>query len=182
MLCLPKDEVNKLYERLSELYNISHSHKITEGADAKWDPKNSVSVIFRSNADFSEFIKVLIDGNELDTKYYKASSGSTVIELYSDYLRTLSVGEHSISIVSLNGHADTVFTVLSGNTVNNESGKDNTQNNTGKDNDGKKENNSEQTVSPKTGDVQKVELFDVLTVVSLSALAILARKRQKKNG
>lgn len=176
------DEVNKLYERVSELYNISHSPKITEGADAKWDPKNSVSVIFRSNADFSEFIKVLIDGNELDTKYYKASSGSTVIELYSDYLRTLSVGEHSISIVSLNGHADTVFTVLSGNTVNNESGKDNTQNNTGKDNDGKKENNSEQTVSPKTGDVQKVELFAVLTVVSLSALAILARKRQKKNG
>lgn len=151
------DEVNKLYERVMELYNISHNPKITEGANAKWDPKNLVSVIFRSNADFSEFIKVLIDGNELDTKYYKASLGSTVIELYPDYLKTLSAGEHSISIVSLNGHADTVFTVLSGNI-------------------------SEQTGSPKTGDIQKVGLFAVLTVVSLSVLVILARKRQKKNG
>lgn len=69
------------------------------------------SIKFRSNADFAEFVKVTVDGKDLDLKHYTANSGSTVIELNTEYLKTLSVGEHKISIVSTNGHADTIFTI-----------------------------------------------------------------------
>ena len=162
------DKVNELYKKVTELYDISHNPKITEGANAKWDVKTSKSVVFRSNADFSEFVKVLIDGKELDSKYYKATSGSTVIEIYSDYLKTLPAGEHSISIVSTNGHADTAFTVL-GDNVTSDNG---TGNNSGQ------ANTQKQGESVQTGDIQDVGLFVLLLITSLSLLIILTKKRQ----
>lgn len=164
------DKINQLYKKTAELYNISHNPKIIEGAGAKWNIKNSESLKFRSNAEFEEFLRVLIDGNELDKKYYKAYSGSTVIEISSDYLKTLSVGEHKLSIVSQNGSADTVFTVVG----NNGSEGSPTQN-------GSAENNESDELSPRTGETQAIRIFTVLALASFSLLLILAKKKQKSN-
>lgn len=121
------------------------------------------SIKFRSNADFAEFVKVTVDGKDLDLKHYTANSGSTVIELNTEYLKTLSVGEHKISIVSTNGHADTIFTIkdsVDGNTNNaNDSGeRENFDNNLN--------NGQDNSSSPKTGDMQNVVLWLALFIVS----------------
>ena len=52
-----------------------------------------------------------IDGEILDAKNYTATEGSTIITLKADYVATLSVGEHTIGIVSESGTAETTFTV-----------------------------------------------------------------------
>lgn len=66
---------------------------------------------FTSNASYSDFKEVKIDGATLDNKNYSVKSGSTIVTLFANYVSTLSVGEHEISIVSTNGTATTKFTV-----------------------------------------------------------------------
>ena len=68
-------------------------------------------VSFTSNAAFSDFLRVELDGKTLDEKYYTVKEGSTIVTLKADYVATLSVGEHTIGIVSTNGTATTTFTV-----------------------------------------------------------------------
>ena len=66
---------------------------------------------FRSSAAFSDFIRVELDGKTLDEKNYTVSEGSTVVSLNADFVSTLSVGEHTLAIVSTSGTAVTTFTV-----------------------------------------------------------------------
>ena len=66
---------------------------------------------FKSNAAFSDFIGVEVDGRPLDEKNYTATEGSTVVTFKEEYAAALPAGEHTIGIVSVNGTASTVFTV-----------------------------------------------------------------------
>ena len=66
---------------------------------------------FKSNAAFSDFIGVEVDGRPLDEKNYTATEGSTVVALKEEYAAALPAGEHTIGIVSANGTASTAFTV-----------------------------------------------------------------------
>ena len=52
-----------------------------------------------------------IDGKTLDTKNYTVIEGSTIVTLNGDYVSTLSVGTHTIGVVSKNGTATATFTV-----------------------------------------------------------------------
>ena len=85
------------------------NYKVIEGANSVWVISAGESPVFRSNADFSKFSHVLLDGKELAKKYYKAESGSTIVTLKPEYAATLSVGKHTIEIVSTDGSASTVF-------------------------------------------------------------------------
>lgn len=66
---------------------------------------------FTSNAAFSDFIRFELDDKTIDEKNYTVKEGSTVVTLKADYVATLSVGEHTIGIVSTSGTATTTFTV-----------------------------------------------------------------------
>ena len=85
------------------------NYKVIEGANSVWTVSAGESPTFRSNADFSKFSHVLLDGKELAKKYYKAESGSTIITLTPEFTATLAVGKHTIEIVSTDGSASTVF-------------------------------------------------------------------------
>ncbi|MEG1027752.1 MAG: hypothetical protein RSE07_03600, partial [Oscillospiraceae bacterium] len=64
---------------------------------------------FKSNADLKDFKKVLVDGKEVSSDNYTLKEGSTIVTLKSDYIKTLSVGKHTINIVFTTGSADTEF-------------------------------------------------------------------------
>lgn len=66
---------------------------------------------FRSNAAYSDFICVKVDGKKVDEKNYSVKEGSTIVILNADYVATLSVGEHTLGIVSEGGTATTTFTI-----------------------------------------------------------------------
>ena len=105
---------------------------------------------FKSNATFSDFIRVELDGKTLDEKYYTVKEGSTVVTLKADYVATLSVGEHTIGIVSASGTATTTFTV-----------------------NAKPENNNN---SPQTGDNSHRALWFALVFVSGGLLTVTVIK------
>lgn len=114
---------------------------------------------FTSNAVFSDFIRVELDGKNLDEKYYTVKEGSTVVTLKADYVATLSAGEHTIGIVSTNGTATTTFTVNAKALVDND------------------------TKSPQTGDNSHMALWIALlaaSVFGLAATTVYSKRKRAK--
>lgn len=97
---------------------------------------------FTSNAAFSDFIRVELDGKPLDEKNYIVKEGSTVVTLKADYVATLSAGKHAIGIVSESGTATTTFIVNAKAVVDND------------------------TKSPQTGDNSHMALWIALLFMS----------------
>ena len=66
---------------------------------------------FTSNAAYSDFIRVEIEGAGLDSSLYTVREGSTIVTLSADFVAGLSAGEYTIGIVSDGGTAKTTFAV-----------------------------------------------------------------------
>ena len=86
--------------------------EIIAGANGTWQKGTQDGLSFTSNAAFDDFIKVQVDGKDLDASNYTIKEGSTIVTLKASYLETLSVGKHSLAIVSDTGIAETEFTIL----------------------------------------------------------------------
>lgn len=87
------------------------NYKIVEGANGTWTQNSDGTLTFRANGDFSKFTGVKVDGTLIDAKNYTAVSGSTVITLKADYLKTLSVGTHKLTVVYTDGECSANFEV-----------------------------------------------------------------------
>lgn len=85
--------------------------KIIKGENNTWQKGTKDSLSFTSNAAYDDFLKVQIDGKDLDASNYTVKEGSTIVTLKSSYLETLSAGKHDLAIVSETGTATTEFTV-----------------------------------------------------------------------
>ena len=90
---------------------VSNSYKIIDGANGKHTIGKDGTLTFRSNAPFSEFVAVLVDGVKVDSSNYDVSEGSTIVRLKQSFLNTLSKGSHTIAIQSTGGTATANFTV-----------------------------------------------------------------------
>ena len=95
-------------------------YQIIDGANGKHTIGKDGTLTFRSNAPFSEFKAVLVDGVIVDPSNYDVSKGSTIVRLKQSFLDTLSKGSHTIAIQSIGGTATANFSVTassnSGNT------------------------------------------------------------------
>lgn len=152
---------------------------IIAGANGEWQKGTKDGLSFTSNAAFADFLKVQIDGKDLDASNYDVEEGSTIVTLKASYLETLSVGKHTLAIVSETGTAATEFTVKAA------SASDDTQPpQTGDDQTGDSDNSGTSTgdtVSPQTGDSSNVVLWVSLLFASgvgLFGAAVYSRKRK----
>ena len=84
---------------------------ITDGRNAKWGKGDENGLTFKSDAAFSDFVEVLVDGKTITAENYEKREGSIIIELKASYLETLAEGEHTLTIRSASGDATTKFTV-----------------------------------------------------------------------
>ena len=143
---------------------------IIAGANGSWQKSGTDGLSFTSNAAFADFTKVQVDGKDLDASNYTVKEGSTIVTLNAAYLNTLSVGKHTLSIVSANGTATTEFTITAaqtGGTTPQEPGK----------NGGDKTN-------PQTGDSSNAVLWIALLFASgvgLMGAAVYSRKKDTAN-
>ena len=87
------------------------SLSIIEGINGSWTKNSDKTLIFRANGDFSKFTGVKVNGTLIDAKNYTAVSDSTMITLKADYLNTLSVGNHTLTVVYNDGECSTNFEV-----------------------------------------------------------------------
>ena len=84
---------------------------ITDGSNAKWSKGDENGLTFKSDAAFSDFVEVLVDGKTVAAENYEKREGSIVIQLKASYLATLAAGEHTLTIRSASGDATTKFTI-----------------------------------------------------------------------
>ena len=135
------------------------NYRIVEGANGTWTQNSDGTLVFRANGDFNKFTGVKVDGTLIDAKNYTAVSGSTVITLKADYLKTLSVGTHKIAVVYTDGECSANFEVkkaASEQTKPTEGDKTDTTTPTG----------GKDTTSPQTGDNSNLLLWVALLFVS----------------
>ncbi len=133
--------------------------EIIEGKGQSITAGEKKTLTFTSNAAFSDFIRVELDGKTLDEKNYTVKEGSTVVTLKADYVATLSVGEHTIGIVSESGTATTTFTVNAKAVVDND------------------------TNSPQTGDNSHMAFWIALLFVSgagVIGITVYGKKKRAK--
>ena len=84
---------------------------IIDGRNAKWNKGGESNLTFKSDAAFSDFVEVLVDGKTITAENYEKREGSIIIVLKASYLETLAEGEHTLTIRSASGDATTKFTV-----------------------------------------------------------------------
>ena len=131
-------------------------YEIIEGANSSYDVTDSNGITIKANGKFDKFKGIEIDGKEVDKSNYIAKAGSTIVTLKTDYLNTLSIGEHKIKILYDDGEVETTFKVIK------KVGTD---------------NNEEEPTSPKTDDLSNITLWKVgLTVSGILFVIILGCK------
>ena len=130
--------------------------EIIEGNNATVNNGEKKSLTFRSNAAFADFIRVELDGKTLDEKDYTKAEGSIIVTLNNNFVSTLSVGEHTLGIVSESGTATAKFTVKASEIPNE---------------------------SPKTGDDNMVAVWSFAAVLLLAVLGfttVVSKKKRAK--
>lgn len=91
-------------------------YKILEGAEQTVNVSNKKELSFRANIEYAKFKesgKVYIDGKLVDSSNYIVKEGSTIITFNNDYVKELSVGEHTLKVAVADGEASTTFTIVS---------------------------------------------------------------------
>ena len=149
-------------------------YKMIEGANGTWTQNSNGTLVFRANGDFSKFTGVKVDGTLIDAKNYTAVSGSTVITLKADYLKTLSAGTHKITVVYTDGECSANFEVK-------KAASEQTKPTEGDKTDTTKPAGGKDTTSPQTGDNSNLALwFAVLFVSGAGALGTAVYSKRKK--
>lgn len=149
---------------------------IIAGANGSWQKSGTDGLSFTSDAEYADFLKVMVDGKELKTTDYTVKEGSTIVTLNAAYLETLSVGKHTLEIESKNGIAKTEFTITAV-----QGGDDSQTGGTTPQEPGKNEG---AVTSPQTGDSSNAVLWIALLFASgvgLMGAAVYSRKKDTAN-
>ena len=97
--------------------NNAIDYYFESGANAVWnDPKKDLLLVVKAKANddktFDNFTGVEVDGKKIDSSNYEAVRGSVRINIRSSYLRSLSNGNHSVTVSFNNGSASTSINIV----------------------------------------------------------------------
>lgn len=135
---------------------------IVSGAGATYTKGDSSGLTFTTDDAKGNLLRVLVDGKVVSPENYTVSGDSLAITLHPDFLDTLSAGEHTIEIVTVNGTARANFTI---HKETQHESQDHSEDHT----------QERSMTSPATGDNSHTVLWIILMMGSLVVLSILFR-------
>ena len=185
-------------------------YKVTKGEGGSWKKgsKEGFSVTVElegdNDATFAHFTGIKMDGQEVRPVHYKAEKGSVKITLKPEYLSSLSVGQHKITVLFDDGSVDSVINVLAADEE--EKTEDPTEETTEKPTEATTEKPTESTVQPttqpttdkqggqqgnasknnknegsvKTGDAAPIAVIIAIMLIALSMIVVIYRKKSNK--
>jgi uncharacterized repeat protein (TIGR02543 family) len=124
-------------------------YAMIRGANATWSGASS-GLTVSCSGEYAKFIDLWIDGAAIAHTDYTGRTGSTIITLNANYLKTLADGQHTVRFIFSDGYAQTTFTVCSA------------------------------TASPKTGDASQVMLWELLLAMSLCGMGMFGFAAYRK--
>lgn len=130
---------------------------------------------------FQDGGSVEVDGKEVDSKYYKAGSGSTIITLNGEFTKNLSEGEHVLAVkFGDNTEANTTFNIVK-ETPGGDSGSDSGAATSPTNTDNSTTNDSSSYVPkgnvPKTNDALPIGAI-VLMIIGVGAIGVAFKGRR----
>ena len=126
--------------------------KFLDGENQELNIGKDSTITFRINVKYDVFSnggQVYVDDKLVDSKYYSLGEGSTIITLQNDFVKNLSVGEHTFTAKVNDTELSTMFKVLKNDNIN-----------------------------PQTGDEIFISLIAVMVCVA-GAFTFLAHKKKK---
>ena len=139
-------------KKLDDLIASLTAYDIIKGDGGKWTKGSSYGLTFTANGPFSKFVGIEVDGKEVDEQYYDAKAGSTIITLKQSYLKRLSTGEHTITVLYTDGETSGTFKILAASST------------------------------PATGDDSNIMLWSgVLGVSTLGLVVLLADRKRRRS-
>ena len=162
--------------RIIPVLTYRKNYKIVNGASQTVTENSDDTISFRSNCGIEKFIRLEIDEKLVDPENYILKEGSTIVELKPEYLATLEVGKHGVSIVSQDGTADTTLRI----TPQPEEEEETEKTTTGKTTktSAKTAKTTKKIKSPNTGDISRPVMAMIGAAMLLTSFA-LCRKGEK---
>ena len=100
----------------AEAEDVTPTYTMEVGQDGTWTENTDTTYTFKANGELSEFTGVSVDGNLVAEDNYTKEKGSTIITFNEAYLKTLSDGQHTVSMAYNDGYpATATFTVKKDN-------------------------------------------------------------------
>lgn len=84
---------------------------ILNGDDSQWVTESETGAPIRVDADPEDLVEVYVDGELVDPKNYTVTRGSTIITFTPEFLSTLEIGTHDVSIAFTDARAITTLTI-----------------------------------------------------------------------
>ena len=173
------NDINNIHNSLSILVTMTPvevTYTILEGADQTHDivADAETGLTVKASGDINDFTGIKVDNVAVDATNYTAVAGSTVVTLNPDYINSLEVGNHTLTIEYTNGSVSTGFTV-----ANSEAGGDDGGENGGQQGGGQSDGNGTED-NPTTADSIIVWRLAFITSSILLAFATVKFKRQSQ--
>ena len=147
-------------------------NKVIEGEGGTFVKKSGKDISIRIDHEYTENVKVEVDGKEVSKTNYKVIKGSTIVTFNKEYLESLPVGNHEVKVYFKDGYATTTLIIKEQTKDNNEK-KDTISNNQ----ENVKAENKQEVKKVNTGDNTNIIGITLLLVGSLIVLIYLNKKK-----
>lgn len=161
------DTINKAIEGLVKK---NKDYKVTEGETFVKESGKDISI--RIDHEYTENVKVEVDGKEVSKTNYKVIKGLTIVTFNKEYLESLPVGNHEVKVYFEDGYATTTLIIKEQTKDSNEK-KDTISNNQ----ENVKAENKQEVKKVNTGDNTNIIGITLLLVGSLIVLIYLNKKK-----
>ncbi len=83
--------------------------EVTKGNNLSYEKGKDLAIT--ASGDIFDLLGIKVDGIFISNKHFNISNGSTILTLNSEYLDTLSEGNHIVTFVYANGEADATISI-----------------------------------------------------------------------
>lgn len=145
---------------------------IEERTEHNYVKGSGVSVTITCNGEYSQFRSVYVDGVLLENSNYMVKEGSTVLTLMPEYLDTLPVGAHTVTLNYTYGSVDSILNIMEN--TSNSGAVSNSAGASGQTG----QNASVNGAAPKTGDTSPIMFGIIAVLISGCNYVIFARRKR----
>ncbi|MBR4059833.1 MAG: FIVAR domain-containing protein, partial [Lachnospiraceae bacterium] len=156
---------------------------IVEGTVTSYSKGSNATVSVHCTGELKNLTGVKMDNREVDAANYTVKEGSTIVTFKTEYLETLSAGEHTVTLLYADGSSvDSKLTILAAASDDTDDTQD--DDTSGEDsNDEEAADSTESTPAeasgPSTGDNSNLILWFMLMVVTIVLCGFIGLKNRK---